>query len=128
MKKHTLGPIYLTIVIIMSVMVIAINVIDIMIGQFPDPTGLMLLSFAFTTWTIYFLYPQFRQDEERASLIRRNGGILSVVLFVIHFILTLFIIRFPDLGLATTEIVYYAFASLNATVCFAFIFVSKSID
>lgn len=92
--------------------------IAIMVNTFPAPSTYIQLSVAITAFCLSYLYPQFKQKDERMKLIRQKGLGYAYFAIVIYYLILLMILQFNLLTLSALDVLYILIA---LTICTVFI-------
>ncbi|GIO25212.1 hypothetical protein J11TS1_37930 [Oceanobacillus sp. J11TS1] len=90
----------------------------IMGNTFPAPSTYTMLSVAVMAFCMSYLYPQFKQKDERMKLIRQKGLEYSYFTLLVYYIILLAILQFNLLTLSALDVLYILMA---LTICTVFI-------
>jgi hypothetical protein len=99
--------------------------VGIMADSTPPSGSYMLLALAVMSFSLSYLYPQFKQKDERMKLIRQKGmfaSFFAVMLYLIFFNIGL---QFEFFTLTANELIHILSTLLICTVFLSFVVYSK---
>ncbi|SEQ00134.1 hypothetical protein [Piscibacillus halophilus] len=124
-KSNNSRTVYLILAILMTINAVFISITTIYAGDFPAGIDMITISLAYMGWSIYYLYPQFKMNDERTKRIKERGlfysffGIMGFLLFIIIFI------GFFDAQLETMKLIQYLTSFIMIMIWTSFIVTSK---
>ncbi|WP_175615977.1 hypothetical protein [Piscibacillus halophilus] len=124
-KSNNSRTVYLILAILMTINAVFISITTIYAGDFPSGIDVITISLAYMGWSIYYLYPQFKMNDERTKRIKERGlfysffGIMGFLLFIIIFI------GFFDAQLETMKLIQYLTSFIMIMIWTSFIVTSK---
>lgn len=124
-KSNNSRTVYLILAILMTINAVFISITTIYAGDFPSGIDMITISLAYMGWSIYYLYPQFKMNDERTKRIKERGlfysffGIMGFLLFIIIFI------GFFDAQLETMKLIQYLTSFIMIMIWTSFIVISK---
>ncbi|WP_277674410.1 hypothetical protein [Piscibacillus halophilus] len=124
-KSNNSRTVYLILAILMTINAVFISITTIYAGDFPSGIDMITISLAYMGWSIYYLYPQFKMNDERTKRIKERGlfysffGIMGFLLFIIIFI------GFFDAQLETMKLIQYLTSFIMIMIWTSFIVTSK---
>ncbi|WP_018922602.1 hypothetical protein [Salsuginibacillus kocurii] len=98
---------------------------SIMVGVAPNFIIFPLISFAIMCFSLYYLYPQFRQKDERMKAIRERGMFFSYFALIIYFFFFWTVLQFDLFFITARELLQILIALTISTVFLSFVVVSK---
>ncbi|WP_254846694.1 permease [Oceanobacillus sojae] len=90
----------------------------VMANTFPAPSTYIQLSVAIMAFCMSYLYPHFKQKDERMKLIRQKGLEYAYFTILVYYIILLMILQFNLLTLSALDVLYILIA---LTICTVFI-------
>lgn len=99
--------------------------VGIMAKSSPAPMAYSSLSMGVMSFCMSYLYPQFKEKDERMKLIREKGMFFSLIAMMVYFILFLTGIQFEVISLTTLELLNILISLMICTVFLSFVVYSK---
>ncbi|WP_099364006.1 permease [Fredinandcohnia onubensis] len=111
--------------ILFSVMSGFLLFVGIMANSSPAPMAFMTLAMAVMSFCLAYLYPQFKQKDERMKLIREKGifaSFFAMMIFLIAFNIGL---QFNIIALTAAQLINILTTLLISTMFISFVIYSK---
>lgn len=99
--------------------------VGIMAKSAPAPMSYMTLAMAVMSFCLAYLYPQFKQKDERMRLIRQKGMFASFVAMTIYLIVFNIGIQLDFFILTANELIQILTVLMISTVFISFVVYSK---
>ncbi|WP_018665420.1 hypothetical protein [Heyndrickxia acidiproducens] len=99
--------------------------VGIMAKSAPAPIAYMTLAMAVMSFCVAYLYPQFKQNDERTRLIRQKGIFASFFATIIYLIIFNIGIQFGLFELTASGLINILTALIILTVFISFVVYSK---
>ncbi|RFB15358.1 permease [Bacillus sp. HNG] len=116
---------YLVLGILFSVMTGFVVFVGIMAKSTPAPMAYMTLAMAVMSFCLAYLYPQFKQKDERMKLIREKGMFASFVAMIFYLIVFNIGLQFEFFVFSAAQLINIITALLICTVFISFVIYSK---
>lgn len=104
-----------------------LGVIGIMDHSAPISVTYILLAMAFMSFCLSYLYPQFKDNDERVKLIKQKGMFASFIALILYFILFQTGLQLGWLNVSALEVLQILSALMICTVFSSFVIYSKKI-
>lgn len=111
--------------ILFSVMSAFTILIGIMAKSAPAPMAYMTFAMAVMSFCLAYLYPQFKQKDERMRLIRQKGMFASFVAMMIYLIILNIGIQLDFFILTANELIQILTVLMISTLFISFVVYSK---
>ncbi|MFB6466777.1 permease [Cytobacillus sp. Hz8] len=111
--------------ILFSVMSAFTIFVGIMAKSAPAPMAYMTLAMAVMSFCLAYLYPQFKQKDERMRLIRQKGMFASFVAMMIYLIILNIGIQLDFFILTANELIQILTVLMISTLFISFVVYSK---
>ncbi|MFA9456788.1 permease [Halalkalibacter sp. AB-rgal2] len=85
----------------------------------------LFLAQAIMCFCLAYLYPQFKQKDERMRRIREKGMFASFIALMVYFILFIFGLQLEFITLNANELLYVLIALMITTIFVSFVIYSK---
>jgi hypothetical protein len=99
--------------------------VGIMANSEPPSGSYMLLALAVMSFSLSYLYPQFKQKDERMKLIRQKGMFASFFAMMLYLIFFNIGLQFDFFILTANELIHILSTLLICTVFLSFVVYSK---
>lgn len=99
--------------------------VGFMAGSTPPPQAYSSLSMAVMTFSMSYLYPQFKQKDERMKLIRQKGMFYSYFALIFYYIALMIIVQFDILTLSAMDVLNILAALTISTVFISMVILAK---
>lgn len=117
--------VYLVCGIIFLLITLVYGTASISTGNFPSGLELMVLSMTVMCFCLSYLYPQFKDDDERSKRIKERGMFISYF-FILGYMMVLMPILYYDWIVLTSYQTVSLLASLTImTVFLSFVFLAR---
>ncbi|MDM8101824.1 permease [Oceanobacillus oncorhynchi] len=90
----------------------------VMANAFPPTSTYIMPSLGIMAFGMSYLYPQFKQKDERMKLIRQKGLEYAYFALLVYFMILMIILQFNLLTLSALDVLYILTA---LTICTVFI-------
>lgn len=91
----------------------------------PSSTSFLLLAMAVMSFCLSYLYPQFKQKDERMKLIRQKGMFASFIAMMIYLIVFIIGLQLDFFTITANQLVHILTALMICTVFISFVVYSK---
>lgn len=99
--------------------------VGIMAKSAPAPMAYMTMAMAVMSFCLAYLYPQFKQKDERMKLIRQKGMFASFIAMMIYLIIFNIGIQFDFLVLTANQLIQILTVLMISTSFISFVVYSK---
>jgi hypothetical protein len=99
--------------------------VAIMVKESPIPQTYLLFAMAVMTFSLSYLYPHFKQKDERAKMIRRKGMFYSYFALMIYYAVLTIVIEYDILSLSAMDVLNILVALTISTVFISFVILAK---
>lgn len=99
--------------------------VGIMAKAAPAPSAYLMLAMSVMSFCLSYLYPQFKQKDERMKLIREKGMFFSFIATMCYLIFFNLALQFEFVALTATELLQILTTLIIGTVFVSFVVVSK---
>ncbi|WP_010677597.1 hypothetical protein [Bacillus timonensis] len=111
--------------ILFSVMTGYVMFVGIMAKSAPAPMAFMTLAMAVMSFCLAYLYPQFKQKDERMKLIREKGMFASFFAMILYLVVFNVGLQFEFFVVSAAQLINILTALLICTVFISFVIYSK---
>ncbi|NYV66478.1 permease [Bacillus sp. Gen3] len=98
---------------------------SIMNNNYPPSYSILILALAVIAFCAYYLFPQFKQKDERMKLIRQKGMFVSYFALVIYFVIFIILNNFHMFMLTTMQFLHIMVSLMIMTVFLSWVVLSK---
>ncbi|MGM0890716.1 MAG: hypothetical protein ACQEW5_28290 [Bacillota bacterium] len=98
---------------------------SIMTESFSFMEILLWGTLAYIPFALAYLYPQFKQNDERTKFIRQKGMFVSFILTIVYFIVITFINKFDIIILTTQDLIQLLISLVFITIFSSFLILAK---
>ncbi|WP_106498454.1 permease [Lentibacillus sp. Marseille-P4043] len=106
-------------------MTIFMFVVGFMANSAPPAQTYNLIALTIMSFSMSYLYPQFKQNDERMKLIRYKGLTYSFFALVVYYIVLSGIIQFNIVSLSAMEVLNILAALMISTVFISMVILAK---
>ncbi len=99
--------------------------VGIMADSVPPSGSYMVLAMAVMSFCLSYLYPQFKQKDERMKLIRQKGMFASFFAMMVYLIIFNVGLQFDYFKLTANEVIHLLSTLIICTVFISFVVYSK---
>jgi hypothetical protein len=99
--------------------------ISVMANSEPSSGAYMMIAMGVMAFCVGYLYPQFKQKDERMKLIREKGMFVSFIAIMGYFLIFNFGLQFEFFTLTANELLHILSALFISTVFISFVVLSK---
>ncbi|MCP1158281.1 permease [Bacillus infantis] len=110
-----------------SIMILFMAVIGISAGESILPQTWTLLSMTVMSFSMGYLYPQFKQKDERMKLIRQKGLFYAYFALIVYFFLFFLLLGLGIIDISALELLQILSCLTISTVFLSMVYVSKRI-
>lgn len=99
--------------------------VSIMADSVPSSTAYIMIAMGVMSLCVGYLYPQFKQKDERMKLIREKGMFVSFIAIMVYFIIFNLGLQLEFFTLTANELLHILSALVISTVFISFVVLSK---
>lgn len=99
--------------------------VSIMADSVPSSGAYVMIAMGIMSLCVGYLYPQFKQKDERMKLIREKGMFVSFIAIMVYFIIFNLGLQLEFFTLTANELLHILSALVISTVFISFVVLSK---
>lgn len=99
--------------------------VSIMANSAPSSSAYIMIAMGVMSLCVGYLYPQFKQKDERMKLIREKGMFVSFIAIMVYFIIFNLGLQLEFFTLTANELLHILSALVISTVFISFVVLSK---